>query len=661
MGATLPALARRLETNPDRVSSLGLLYAANILGAVLGCLIAGFYLLREYDVVTATYIAAAVNCAIAAIAFLIADSSTRSPVGAGPSDPPITDSPGTWDVYAVIALSGFCALAAEAIWTRILGLLLGASVYTFSIILSVFLVGLAIGSVIGTLVCRSFARPKAALASCQLLGAAAIAWTAYSLNASLPYWPISPAISSSIWLNFQLDIGRTFWALLPPTLVWGASFPLALAAASSPSQDAARLMARVYAANTVGAIGGAILASLFFVSWAGSQDTQRGLIALSTVSGVLILSRERRPGRVAAVVAVVPAILLIYCVPPLSALLVAHGRYAAAWVDKTDIVYSQEGLNASVAVSTHPDGGRTFHVAGKVQASNAARDMRLQRMLGHLTTLTAASPRSVLVIGCGAGITAGAVSIDPGVQRVTIVEIEPLVPNAAAAYFSKENFNVLKNPRVEVRIDDGRHYLLTTAERFDAVTADPLDPWVKGAANLYTKEFFEAVKGRLNPGGIVTVYIQLFETNNDAVKSAVATFFEVFPHGTIWGNTYEGKGHDMVLLGQVEPLRINLDEIDRRLNSSEYARVAESLREVGMESSIDLFATYAGQGADLDGWLQGAAINRDQNLRMQYLAGFGLNLDDSAAIYADLLTHRRFPDSLFSSSEGRVETLRKSF
>jgi hypothetical protein len=142
---------------------------------------------------------------------------------------------------------------------------------------------------------------------------------------------------------------------------------------------------------------------------------------------------------------------------------------------------------------------------------------------------------------------------------------------------------------------------------------------------------------------------------------AVATFFEVFPHGTIWGNTYEGKGHDMVLLGQVEPLRIDLDDMERRLNSPDYARVGDSLREVGMESSIDLFATYAGQGADLAQWLHGAAINRDQNLRMQYLAGFGLNLDDSASIYADLLTHRRFPDHLFISSEGRVETLRKSF
>jgi spermidine synthase len=267
----------------------------------------------------------------------------------------------------------------------------------------------------------------------------------------------------------------------------------------------------------------------------------------------------------------------------------------------------------------------------------------------------------VLVIGCGAGITAGSVAIDPEVQRVTIVEIEPLVPKAADNYFSEENFDVVGNPKVEIRIDDGRHFLLTTKERFDAITADPLDPWVKGAANLYTREFFEAAKDRLNPGGVVTVYIQLFETTNEAVKSAVATFFEVFPNATIWGNTHQGRGHDMVLLGPVDSTRIDLDEIERRLKRPEFSRVAASLGQIGMGSSLELFATYAGRKEDLSEWLKGAAINYDQNLRMQYLAGFGLNLDDSASIYADLLLHRRFPDSLFSSAEGRVDALRKLF
>src|SRR5262249_26331858 len=155
----------------------------------------------------------------------------------------------------------------------------------------------------------------------------------------------------------------------------------------------------------------------------------------------------------------------------------------------------------------------TYHVAGKIQASNAPRDMRLQRMLGHLTTLIPTTPRSVLVIGCGAGITAGAVSIDPRVDRVTIVEIEPLVPPTASTYFANYNFDVVNKPKVQVHIDDARHYLLTTKEKFDAITADPLDPWVKGAANLYTQEFLEAARSRLNPGGDITMYMQLFENN----------------------------------------------------------------------------------------------------------------------------------------------------
>jgi len=168
------------------------------------------------------------------------------------------------------------------------------------------------------------------------------------------------------------------------------------------------------------------------------------------------------------------------------------------------------------------------------------------------------------------------------------------------------------------------------------------------------------MKRHLNPGGTVTMYVQLFETDIEAVKSSVATFFEVFPNGTIWGNPYQGKGHDMVLLGQVEPLRIDLDEMEQRVGYRDDSKMAQSLAEVGMNSPVDLFATYAGRAIDLKPWLSGAAINRDRNLRMQYLAGFGLNLDDSAAIYAGLLAYRRFPDDLFISAEGRVGSLREA-
>jgi len=669
MGATLPTLARAIKATNSGISWIGVLYGANIGGAVLGCLVSGFYLLREYDVTTATYIAAAVNAAMAATALTLGGDKwlVSNPLPASPAVPlyqgdSSSSRSSCFALYLCIGISGFCAMAAEVIWTRTLGLLFGASVYTLSIILAVFLTGLGIGSGIGSLLCRNLARPRVALGWCQFLLAGAIAWTSYTVGASLPYWPVNPLLSPSIWFNFQLDLVRAFWALSPPTLLWGASFPLALASvASKEEKDGGTLFAGVYAANTAGAIIGAAAASLVLVSWLGSQRSQQLLVAVSVVAALILWLPGRRWAGVRVVAAAgLLASFFIRTVPPISAQLVAYGRYAATWIGKGDIVYAREGLNSSVAVADFPNGVRTFHVAGKIQASSVARDMRLQRMLGHLTSLTPAHADSVLVIGCGAGVTAGAVSIDPNVRQTTIVEIEPLVPRTAATYFGKQNFDVLSNPSVRLRIDDGRHYLLTTREQFDAITADPLDPWVKGAANLYTKEFFEVVKERLKPGGVVTMYIQLFETNREAVQSSLATFFEVFPNGTAWGNSYEGQGHDMILLGQAEPLRVNLDDMEQRLATPAYASVMQSLDEVGIHSAVDLFATYAGRGSDLTEWLKGATINRDRNLRMQYLAGIGLNLDDSPTIYAGMLKYRQFPADIFIGSQERVDALRQA-
>ncbi len=689
MGATLPAVARWVETTPRGVSWLGFFYGGNIAGAVFGCLLAGFYLLRVYDMAVATYVAVGFNLAVAGVALALAAATPYTPA------PAVSDTPrrtarsedvqparagragqepgaagtgeGRGAVYVAIALSGLTALAAEVIWTRLLGLLFGASVYTFSIILAVFLVGLGIGSSLGAMTARTVANPRLALGWCQMLLAGAIAWTAFVIGNSLPYWPINPSISTNIWFNFQLDLVRAFWALLPATLLWGASFPLALAGVARPGQDPGRLVGGVYAANTVGAIAGALGASLLLIAWIGTRRAEQALMALAVLSALLVMTpalSEPTSGRMrwstAAFLMGTTALIgfLISNIPGVAPLLVAHGRYAATWVGQSDIFYMGEGLNSSVAVSRMPNGVLNYHNAGKIQASSEPQDMRLQRMLGHLTTLIPANPRSVLVIGCGAGVTAGAVAIDPRVERVTIAEIEPLVPRVVSTYFSEHNFDVIRNPKVEVRYDDARHYLLTTRETFDAITSDPFDPWVKGAATLYTKEFFEVVKAHLNPGGVVTVFVQLYESTPDTVKSELATFFEVFPNGTIWGNMHEGRGYDMVLLAQVEPTRIDVDAMEARLASPEYARVAQSLAEIGFHSAVDLFATYAGRWPDLGPWLRGAAINRDRNLRLQYLAGFGLNLYESGAIYADLLAYGRYPDGLFTGSEPRLEALR---
>src|SRR5436309_3558011 len=668
MGATLPAVARWVETTPAGVSWLGYFYGGNIAGSVFGCLLAGFYLLRVHDAATATLVAATTNAAVAAVAFALvavtplapetrsaAFRERRAEKAPDPASDPI--------VYVVIALSGLCALAAEVIWTRQLGLLFGGSVYTFSIILAVFLVGLGIGSTVASfLMSHVVMNARLALGCCQMLVAAAIAWTAYLLAAALPYWPIAPSISN-IWFNFQLDLTRAFLALFPAAALWGASFPLALAASTAKGQDPARLVGGMYAANTMGAIAGALGASLLLIAWIGSQHAQQLLIVLSTLAGLLLLvplaaahaTAARFRAAILLLMAVGLVVVLALTVPPVAPWLVAYGRFAPGWVGVSDVIYVGEGVHSSVAVSRESNGALKYHASGKVQASSEPQDMGLQRTLGHLTTLVPATPRSVFIVGYGAGVTAGAVAIDPRVERVIIAEIEPLVPEVVSRYFSELNENVARNPKVQVRIDDGRHYLLTTDEKFDAVTTDLVDPWVKDTAALFTKEFFEGVKRRLNPGGVMTMFAQLYETSPDAVKSEVATFFDVFPNSVLFGNTREGRGYDMVLVGQVEPLRIDLDAIEERLGRPDYAPVAKSLREIGIESAVELFAKYAGRPADLTMWLQGAAINRDRDLRLQYLAGMGMNLFQNDRIYADLLAYRRFPENLFFGSKERLQ------
>jgi spermidine synthase len=677
MGATLPAVARWVETTPRGVSWLGFFYAGNIAGAVFGCLLAGFYLLRLYDMAMATYVAAALNVMVAAIGWALAGRSSPpqithiihvTPGSAGTLPPVPFTAP--WRIYVAIALSGFCALAAEAVWTRTLGMLLGATVYTFSIILAVFLGGLGIGSSAGSLLARTLVRPALALGWLQVLVVGATAWSAYMLTESLPYWPVRPSMSPDIWFKFQIDLVRACWAILPPAVLWGASFPLALGALASGGQDGGRLVGGLYAANTLGAILGALGGSFLLVAWLGSQDTQRFMMVLSGLAGLLVLTPElveRRPFRssgsaiVTLSAAAAAVILFAATVPPVPGLLVAYGRNAAAYAGQEgDIFYVGEGLNSSVAISRLPGDILNYHNAGKVQASSQPQDMRLQRMLGHLTTLVPERPRSVLVIGCGAGVTAGAVSIDPAVERVTIVEIEPLVPQAASAYFGPHNHDVVRNPKVRVIVDDARHYLVTTKETFDAITSDPLDPWVKGAATLYTKEFFELVRRRLNPGGVVTLFVQLYQSTPEAVKSEVATFFDVFPDGVIWGNTHEGRGYDTVLLGQIEPAPFDLERTDRRLRQAGYEALARSLGEVGIFSATDLFATYAGRASELKGWLQDGSINRDRNLRLQYLAGLGVDLYEGEGIYNQILQYRRFPADLFTGPEDRLDSLRRA-
>ena len=667
MGATLPAIARWVESTPTGVSWLGFFYGANIVGAVIGCVLAGFYLLRVFDMATATYVAVMINLIVAGTGWFLAGRAPHVAIveaAAAPARP----TPARL-VYLTIALSGMTAIGAEVVWTRLLSLLLGATVYTFSLILAVVLVGLGIGSSAGAYLARIVRAPRLALGWCQLLLPICIAWSGYMIAQSLPYWPINPTLATNPWLNFQFDVMRCAWTILPGTVLWGMSFPLAIAAAASRGEDAGRLVGRVYAANTVGGIIGAIGFSVIAIPALGTQDSQRLMIGIAVVAGLVMLMGEVR-GPVddesgsrgswrgpAVVVMALLAILLARSVAAVPPGLIGYGRFLATYTTLPTFLFTGEGMNSSIAVSELASGYRNFHVSGKVEASSEPQDMRLQRMLGHLSALVHGEPKSVLVVGFGAGVTAGSFVPYPGIKRIVICELEPLIPRSVGPYFAKENYDVLHDPRVEFVYDDARHFILTTHEKFDIITSDPIHPWVRGAATLYTKEYLELARKHLNPGGVMTEWVPLYESHSDAVKSEIATFLDAFPGGTVWANNEDGHGYDLVMLGQPGPTRIDVAAVVGRLADPAYSRVVASLEEVSITSLYNLFGSYAGQRSDLAPWLKDAVINRDRDLKLQYIAGLENNAYDNTKIFQEFTQYRKFPEALFVATDEWKNTL----
>ncbi len=660
MGATLPAVARWVEATPKGVSWLGLFYGANTAGAVIGCLLAGFYLLRVYDSTIATYCAVGLNSVVAFVALYIARRApyddSRMHVNSQAVEPAV---PGSRLVLTAIGLSGLCALAAEVVWARVLSLFLGATVYTFSIILAVFLVGLGIGSSAGSLLARSASRPRFLLACCQLGQVAALAWAAHAIAVALPSWSNPTSDSIGHLGKFAVDLLRCGWTMLPSAILWGASFPLALASMARPGQDSARLVGCAYAANTLGAILGAILATLILIPTVGTQRTQVILMGLSVISAGLALFPRRSTEYALLVGGAVAALLLAAQLPSIPWQLVAYGRFVASTNFGATALYVGEGMNATVAVS-EAGGARFFHVSGKTEASSLDQDMRLQRMLGHLPALLHPNPKSVLIVGCGAGVTAGTFTLYPSIERIVICDIEPLIPRVVAHYFRDENHDVLRDPRVEIIHDDARHYIATTQEKFDVITSDPIHPWVKGSAVLYSEEYFQLCRERLQPGGLFTQWVPLYESNRAVVQSELATLFSVFPQASIWANDDKGFGYDTVVLGYAEPLTIDLETLQTRLDHPAHDRIRTALDVLGFESALDLLATYTGRAAELKAWLAAAEINRDHSLRLQYLAGLELESVTGAGTYDEMLAYRSFPYDVFQgSTETRIRLQEK--
>lgn len=663
MGGSLPAITRWIEGSPEGVTWWGYLYGGNTAGAVFGALFAGFYLLRLFNMATGTYVAVAINLAVAGLSLLVAGATPfsaglettgeKSPAASGE----IADRP--WQVYATIALSGATALGAEVVWTRTLAIELLATVYVFSIILGVFLTGLAIGSWAGSRVLRKM-NPAVALGWAQILLTLGIAWTAYTMVRSLPFWNDDLITTPDAWRMWSLDLKRVIYAVLPATLFWGASFPLACAAVARPDEDSGRVTGGVYAANTLGGIVGALAVSLVLIPWIGSQRTQQLLVIVAALSGVLVLLPYLRRSMAMAVGTIAALIGVVFLAGTVSAIptqLVAYGRFMSSWAGQSTDLKMVEGRNSSVAYTRWNDGAIYVNVNGHVEATTELADMKLQRMVGELPGVLHPNPQKILGIGFGAGVSAGTFTRYPSVKSITVCEIEPVIPPNSTNFFGPQNYYVKNDPRTKIVYDDARHFLLTTTEKYDIIASDPLDVFLKGTAALYSKEYFEVVKKHLNPGGYFTLYVPLYETSEPTIKSELLTFFQAFPNGTIWANNRDGEGYDMVFLGQVEPLKIDVDAAQQRLQRPDYDKVRASLVDIDVHSLPDLLSAYTGNATDLDPWIRGAAINHDGDLRLSYLAGWGINSQIADSLYRQMLQYRHDPTPMLTGSQPVVDAV----
>ena len=661
MGATLPAIARRYAAGRRGMSSLAWLYTANTAGAVLGCLLSAFYLLAVWDVWVATATAAALNFAIGVYGLRLARTAPREAApalarpktGAARAGAKRDRAPRARidlrAVYVAAGLSGFTSLGAQVVWTRLLTLLFGATVFAFAIILAVFLAGLGLGSALAAYLLRRGLNAVRGLAWTQLLLIPALYVAGLVLGRYLPF--ASPPSMTPVAALHGLHVVRAAVVILPSAVLWGMSFPLAIAAASSSGGDTGRSSAYVYAANTIGAIAAALAVSFWIIPTYGSSWAQRVLALAAGISAAVVFGAMQRAwGRSelrASEAAFRPALALgvgllaAALLPSFPPVFLAHGRYVW-WVNPNDrYPYVSEGAASTVAVHVGLDGYRNFHVSGRVEATNNPSDLRTERLIGHLSGLPHPHPESVLVVGMGGGVSAGALSLYPEVKRIVICEIEPRVVGATRL-FAAENYQVLDNPKVEIVFDDARHFLATTREKFDVITSDPIHPWVRGNSILFSKEYYNIVRERLKPGGLATQWVPLYETSELAIKMQMRTFMSAFPNGTVWNTNVSGKGYDVVLVGGEQPLKLDLDAIERRIRDN--PQLYRSLADVKIHNAVELVADYGASGRDMQRWLEGVPANRDFSLRLEYISGLALNTGEADPIYAHMVAGRTFPN-----------------
>ena len=630
MGATLPVLVAHVER--DRVGAgLARLYALNTLGAVAGSLAAGFVLLPGVGLTVTTFVAAGLNALVAAVAWNAGGRAAAAPAAApAAAAPEALLPPGERTVMAVLfALSGFGALAFQMAWVRLFGLVFGSSVYSFSAVLGVYLLGIAVGSaLVGPRLPRVATLAGFGALQTLLAASAALAVQAFP---GLPERMLDMGTAAGAdWRGLLLaEIGTVALLIGAPCVILGALFPVATRLLQS--RDGGHAAGLAYAVNTAGTIAGSLAAGFVLVPRLGVQGTHVAAVVLAGAIGLaaLVLAARRREfngvAALAGVIGTLATALFVVIAPPWDPTLMTAGVYRPSQAEKvaafaggaTDavrratvndhVLYYHEGINASVILATDAEGREMWlKVGGKVDASSL--DMETQVLLGLVPGALADSGAHALVIGHGSGVTTASV-LAAGAGPTEVVELEPGVI-AASRWFHAKGFDPLDDPRTHWVIGDARTHLLHAGGRYGLIVSEPSNPWIAGVNNLFTEDFYRRVRARLEPDGVFCQWLQLYELSPETFATLLRSYLDVFPQGQVfcvWRNV------DLLLVASPPGRRLDL----ARLRTPAARRMLDRAR---IPDAAMLAAYWAAPLDSLQSRAGNAPPNRDDRPVVEYRA-----------------------------------------
>lgn len=629
MGATLPLLSKFVSRESQvRGRRIGGLYTVNTLGAMTGCFLSGFLLLPQLGYTQTTLMGAAANLIIGAVAIVVSLRVER--IAQEPAEEIDAVSPKSFTARWVIlsfAVSGFCMLALEVLWTRLFAILFLGTTYAYTTMLTALLSGIAAGGAVASLTADRVRGHTALFGGMMILnGVSCILMLGWIAGMPATLAELQQAAGFHWDQTVRIMFVLCFTALFLPAFCSGMTFPFAVKAVVAGRGSVGRDVGRLYSANTIGGVIGAALGGFMIIPLLGTHYGIVLLAALLILSGAAVMwtcPETLRWGKIAAMVA--GALLTAWALYKAPAD-VSRALNAGYVPNDHEVIHYREGVEGTVAVSEpveESSGSNRVLWINRVQATaSIERGVKMNRLQGVLPLLFDRDPRTVLFMCFGSGITCGTLALSE-FERIDAVEISPDVI-AAAPLFAADNLGVLERPSLKIHIDDGRNFLLTTGARYDVITFEPMPLALAGVSTFYTQEYYELCLNRLRPGGLVSQWVPLHSLSPELLKSLTYTFTCVFPeYAAFFVNA------DLFLIGSNQPLRLDYTRAEQRLSQPV---LKDALDKAGLHDLPEVFACFVMDKSALEKFAAGGQCMTDDHPWAEFIAPklvFERNVQDS--------------------------------